>query len=90
MPGQHIYRVFHLLVDWVGLTWIFIVPLFPILLRLMAIEWVRWWNTGVKFNPTQVHEQMGHPVLFCVFNFLLSFGAKFILLNVIAANTKLT
>ena len=23
----------------------------------------RWWNTGIKVHPTQVHEQMGHPVL---------------------------
>ena len=41
----------------------------PILPGLMGI-WqkrlgsrARWWNTQIKVNPTQVHEQMGHPVL---------------------------
>ena len=40
----------------------------PILLRLMRIwqkrlgSWTRRWSTQIKVNPTQVHEQMGHPV----------------------------
>ena len=25
-------------------------------------SWARWWNTQIKVSPTQVHEQMGHPV----------------------------
>ena len=25
-------------------------------------SWARWWNTQSKVNPTQIHEQMGHPV----------------------------
>ena len=25
-------------------------------------SWTSWWNTQIKVNPTQVHEQMGHPV----------------------------
>ena len=39
-----------------------------ILLGLMEIwqkrlgKWARWWNTQMKINPTQVHEQMGHPI----------------------------
>ena len=24
-------------------------------------SWVRWWNTQIKVNPTQAHEQMGQP-----------------------------
>ena len=40
----------------------------PILPGLMGIwqkwqgSWARWWNTQIKVNPTQVHEQMGIPV----------------------------
>ena len=62
----------HLLVDWVVLKGILCVPLSaqfcPILPGLMGIwpkrlcSWARWWNTKFKVNPTQVHEQMGHPV----------------------------
>ena len=26
------------------------------------VSWARWWNTQIKVNTTQVHEQMGHPV----------------------------
>ena len=25
-------------------------------------RWARWWNTQIKFNQTQVHDQMNHPV----------------------------
>ena len=25
-------------------------------------SWTRWWSTQIKVNPTQVHEQMRHPV----------------------------
>ena len=25
--------------------------------------WTRLWNTQIKVNPTQFHEQMGHPVV---------------------------
>ena len=43
----------------------------PTLLGLMEIwqmqlcSWARWWNTEIKFNPTQVYQNMGrqsHPV----------------------------
>ena len=40
-----------------------------VLLRLMGIRqkrlcsWAIWWNTQIKVNLTQVHEQMGHPVV---------------------------
>ena len=40
----------------------------PVQLGLMWIRqnrlcsWVRWWNTDIKVNPTQVSEQMNHPV----------------------------
>ena len=52
-----VYRVFHLLVDWVGLT------VWPILHGMMQIRqkrkgsWEGWSNTQIK-----IHEQMGHPV----------------------------
>ena len=26
-------------------------------------RWGGWWNTQIKANPTQVHDQMDHPVL---------------------------
>ena len=26
-------------------------------------SWTRWWNTKIKVNPTQLHEQLVHPVL---------------------------
>ena len=31
---------------------------------LMGIwqKWLRWWDIQIKVNPTQVHNQMGHPV----------------------------
>ena len=25
-------------------------------------RWARWWNTQIKVNPTQVIDQMNHPV----------------------------
>ena len=25
-------------------------------------SWASWWNTEIKVNPTQVYEDMGHPV----------------------------
>ena len=40
----------------------------PILLGLMGVwrkllaKCARWWNTEIKVNPSQVREQMGHPV----------------------------
>ena len=56
-----------------GLTWILDLDLGSstvclVLLRLMGIgpkrlyNWARSWNTRIKVNPTQVHEQMNHPV----------------------------
>ena len=39
-----------------------------ILLGLVGIwqkwlySWARWWNTQIKVNLTQVHEQVNHPV----------------------------
>ena len=35
----------------------------PILADGQLGSWARWWNTQIKANPTQVHEQMGHPVI---------------------------
>ena len=41
----------------------------PILPRLWRIwqkwlcRWARWWNIQIKVNPTQVYDQLGHPVL---------------------------
>ena len=61
------YRVSHKVVGMVGLTWILSFTVCPILLGPMGIwqkwlgRWARWWNTQIKVNPTQVHEQMGHP-----------------------------
>ena len=53
----------------VELTLILVVsPVCPVLLGLMGIgqkrlyNWARSWNTRIKVNPTQVHEQMNHPV----------------------------
>ena len=40
----------------------------PILLGLTGIwqkqlgSWASWWNTEIKVNPTQVRQEMGHPV----------------------------
>ena len=40
----------------------------PIRLRMMGIwqkrlgSWAGWWNTQIKVNPTQIHEQMGRPI----------------------------
>ena len=71
---SQMYRVSHLVVDWVGLTWILSVPLSA---RFCLGWWefgrsgwaagkldrrTRWWNTQIKVDPTQVHEQMEHPV----------------------------
>ena len=42
----------------------------PILPRLWGIwqkwlcRWARWWNIQIKVNPTQVYDQLGHPVFF--------------------------
>ena len=63
------YRVYHLLVDlgWVDLGFE-CSTVCRILRGLTGIRqkrlgsWARWWNFLIKVNPTQVHEQMGHPV----------------------------
>ena len=47
------YRVSHLLIDWVALTWILSVPL-SVLMRIWQkwlIRWARWWNTQITVNP---------------------------------------
>ena len=44
----------------------------PILPGLMGIwqkglgSYAIWWNTEIKVSPTQVYEQMGHPVVFLI------------------------
>ena len=68
-PSLSPYRVIHLLWDlgWVGLEFS-CSTVCPVLLGLMGIwqkrisNWARWWNTQIKVNPTQVLEQMNHPV----------------------------
>ena len=63
------YKVSHLLVDWIGLTWILSVPLcarFCLgwlgIWQKRLVSWAGWWNTLVKVNRTQVLKQMGHLV----------------------------
>ena len=66
--GLALYRVSHLLVHlgWVDLD-LRCSTVCPILPGLIGIwpkrlcSWARWWNAKIKVNPTQVHEQMGHP-----------------------------
>ena len=58
---RHLYRVSHLLVDSVRLTCVLCVTVCPILPWLMGI-WQKRLETQMKVNPTQAHEQMGHPV----------------------------
>ena len=59
------YRVIHL--GWVDF-YLSCSTFCPVLLGLMGIwqkglcNWARWWNTQIKVNPTQVLEQMNHPV----------------------------
>ena len=62
------YRVIHLLCDlcWVDFEFSCSIVC-QVLLVLMGMwrkrlgSWARWWNTQV--NPTQVYEQMNHPVI---------------------------
>ena len=56
---------------WVGLTWILSVPLSAQFLPGLILIWHKplsslasWCNTQIKVNPTQVHEQVGHPGLY--------------------------
>ena len=61
-----LFRVSDLVVDWVGMTRIFSIPFMPWLIRNRQKgldNWARWWNIQIKVNPTQVHEQLGHPVI---------------------------
>ena len=40
-------------------------PILPGLIRIWQRwlgSWTRRWNTQINVNPSQVHEQMGHPV----------------------------
>ena len=61
------YRVSHLLVDWIGLTWCLSVLLSAQVClgwwEFGRSGWAQWWNTQIQVNPTQVDEQMGHPVV---------------------------
>ena len=65
------FRVSHLVVDWVWLSWILIDPLAAQLcLGWWKLGWqkgpgcwARWWNTQIKVNPTKVYDQMVHLVL---------------------------
>ena len=63
---------------WVGLTWVLTVP-------QSARFCLDWWEFGrsgwaarqddgtsqIKVNPTQVRQEMGHPVLLMKFNFVI-------------------
>ena len=55
-----------------GLGWVYLnflcSTVCPILPGLVGVwewldRWARWWNTQIKVNQTQVHEQKGHPGL---------------------------
>ena len=63
----------HLLVDWAGSTWIQCVPLSAQFClgwwEFGRSGWARWWNNKIKVNQTQVHKQMGHPVVSKVYYF---------------------
>ena len=51
--------VAHLLVH---LGWVDLILSVALSARFCLGCWARWWNTQIKVKPTQVHEQMGHPV----------------------------
>ena len=56
-----IYRVSHL---WTGLSSVTLSAKFCLgKWEFGRSGWARWWNTQIKVNLTQVHEQMGHPVV---------------------------
>ena len=60
-----IYRVMHL--GWVELDFecsnIWLILLGPTgIWQNRLSSWARWWKIQFKFNPTQVHGQIGHPV----------------------------
>ena len=67
-PGNT-HRMNHHLADlgWVDLDFecstacLILLGLVGVWQKLMG-SWTRWWNTLIKVKPTQVHEQMGHPV----------------------------
>ena len=64
------YRAAHLLADlsWVDLDFECSI-ICPVLLELLGIWQQRldkcaiWWNFETKIDPTEVRDQMGHPVL---------------------------
>ena len=66
------YRVSHLVVHlgWVDLDFE-CSTVCPFLLGPMRIwqkrlgSWASWWNTQIKVNATQMHDQMRHPVCYC-------------------------
>ena len=65
----HTYRVAHLVANlgWVDLNFDYSTVCL-ILPGLMGVwqkrlgSWARWWNSQIQMNPTQVRDQMGHPV----------------------------
>ena len=70
-----LYRVAHLVADlgWVDLDFE-CSTVCPIMSGLMGIwqkglsKWAKWWKAEIQVNPTQIRDQMGHPVwpfLFC-------------------------
>ena len=64
-----LYRVAHLVANlgWVDLNFDYSTVCL-ILPGLMGVwqkrlgSWARWWNSQIQVNPTQVRDQMGHPV----------------------------
>ena len=56
------YRVTHLLADWVGLTWIWDVPQAVGLYCSCGAAQARQWNIPNPSQPNPVREEMGHPV----------------------------
>ena len=57
------YRVTHLLADWVGLTLIWDVPRLVGRFCSYLLPKQDGETPQIKVNPTQVRQQMGHPVL---------------------------
>ena len=63
------YRVAHLVANlaWVDLNFDYSTVCL-VLPGLMGVwqkrlgSWARWWNSQIQVNPTQVRDQMGHPV----------------------------
>ena len=58
----HLYRVSHLVADWILLTWIWDDPLSCLVSSYPLYGQPAKGTSQIQFNPTQVRDQMGHPV----------------------------